>query len=156
MSFFVRPIVVSDYTQTIEMIKRTIMISQKDIYSKKLQEEFCKKYTFENFVNKATQIDYFVAVDVDTNNVSGIIGLKGDELRTFFVDPSQQGKGIGRNLYTYLEGKAKEKGIKKLKVEGGQIGELIYYRFGFIKKKTIKKEQNGISFEDAYMEKELK
>jgi GNAT superfamily N-acetyltransferase len=153
MSIKVEPHTPKDYNNAINIIKRSITISQGKIYPRELTENFCIKYDFDNFVNKAKDIEYFVAKD--ENTVTGIIGLKNNELRTFFVDPDFQGKGIGRQLYNYLENKAKERGIQKLILEGSPLGEPIYLKFGFIKLKTIDKEKAGVKYTDAYMEKEL-
>jgi N-acetylglutamate synthase-like GNAT family acetyltransferase len=143
------------YSQTIEMIQRTIRISQKSIYPYELIEKFCHKYDLEKFRVKAQEIEYFIAIDNITQKVTGIIGLKQNELRTFFVDPQYQGQGIGRLLYNKLEQVAKDRKISKLFLYGSPLGEPAYITFGFTKVKTVKKEFEGVPYLDAYMEKEL-
>lgn len=155
MNIIIEPIEPDHYQSAIEMIQKTIMISQKSIYPDELREKFVHKYDLENFKKRVKEITYFVAVDEDANKVLGIIGLKDNELRTFFVDPDYQGKGIGRMLYNKLEQTARERGITKVVLFGSPLGEPAYIKFGFKKIKTVEKEHEGIKFLDAFMEKTL-
>lgn len=144
------------YRQTISMIQKTIRISQKSIYSSELVEKFCHNNDLKKFRIKAQKIEYFIAIDETSNNVLGIVGLKENELRTFYVDPDHQGQGIGRHLYNQLEQTAKNQKQTKLFLYGSPLGEPAYLKFGFTKIKTVDQEEDGIHFLDAYMEKELK
>lgn len=155
MDIHIGPLHSADYPQAIEVIIRSITLSQGKIYPAELIGEFITKYELERFKQKAIDIEYFVAKDSDTQKLHGIIGLKGNEVRTFFVDPSAQGKGIGRKLYDFLEQRARKKGVTKLILEGSPLGEPVYKKFGFRKVKTIHKERNGMPYTDAYMEKKL-
>jgi len=145
----------SDYEKAGRMVQETLRLSFKDLYSQELIEAFCKKYELENFIKKAEQIDYFVAEDSINKEIVGIIGLKDNEVRTFFVHPHYQGQSIGTKLYNRLEHEAKRRGIAKLILEGSPLGRPVYEHFGFTKIKTITKEREGIEFEDSVMEKEL-
>lgn len=155
MQTVVRPIDQRDYASVIEVIKLAIRISQGKIYPAKLLEEFCKKYTLENFRIKAQEVEYFVAEDTTSKKILGVIGLKDNHLRTFFVDPHYQGLGIGRKLYTYLESKARERNVQELFLKGSPLGEPVYLHFGFRKIKEVKTERAGIQYTDAYMVKKL-
>lgn len=143
------------YSQIIEMIQRTIRISQGPIYSPELIEKFIHNYDLEKFQVKAQQIDFFISIDTVVEKVIGCIGLKDNELKTFFVDPDYQGKGVGRLLYNKLEQLAREREIEKLILLGSPLGEPMYLKFGFHKVKTVMNNVDGVEFENAYMEKEL-
>lgn len=156
MDIVIKNLIPDYYPQTIQMIQKTIRISQKSIYPPALVEKFCQKYDLENFKIKAREITYFIAEDTSSKKVLGIVGLKDNELRTFFVDPDYQGQGIGRLLYNKLEQTAKEQKLTKLFLYGGLLGEPVYRKFGFKKIKTVEKEFEGIHFFDAYMEKDIK
>lgn len=143
-----------DYADAIAVIIRSTRISQGRIYPKTLIDAFCTKYEPEAFKIRASEIDYFVAVD-NNAGIVGIIGLQRNRIRTFFVDPDFQGKGIGRQLYTYLEIEARKRGLTEIFVEGSPLAEPVYIRFGFIKIKELQKEKAGISYTDAYMVKRL-
>jgi GNAT superfamily N-acetyltransferase len=143
------------YSQTIQMIQRTVRISQKPVYPPELIEIFCHNYDFERFRVRAQEVEFFVSLDTAAKKVIGIIGLEDNELKTFFVDPDYQGKGIGRLLYNKLEQVARGRKIEKLILFSSPLGEPVYLKFGFHKIKTVINSLEGIEFEDAYMEKEL-
>ena len=153
MNIAIEPLRQADHHAAINVIKRTITISQGKIYPKELINAFCHKYDFDNFRKRTQEIECFVAKE--NKNILGIIGLRNNELRTFFVDPDNQGKGIGRKLYDYLENEARKKGIAKLFLQGSPLGEPIYTKFGFKKLRNIVKEKAGVKYTDAYMEKAL-
>jgi GNAT superfamily N-acetyltransferase len=155
MNILVRNITPKDYAQAIEVIKRSNRESLGKIYLPKLIDAFCQKYDLENFQVKAQEIQYFVAENSENSQIVGIIGLKHNELRTFFVDPQFQGKGIGRKLYDRLEAEAKKLNLSELILEGSPLGEPIYIHLGFNKVKTIYKERVGIKYSDSYMKKSL-
>lgn len=155
MNVNIRTIKEADYPQTIEVIKRSNRQSLGSIYPKELIDIFCSKYDLELFKEKAKEIEYFVAEDIDSGRILGVIGLKRNELRTFFVDPDYQGKGVGSKLYKKLEETAKARGIRVLILEGSPLGEPVYTHFGFSKEKIISKEKAGIKYTDAYMVKKL-
>ncbi|KKP85753.1 MAG: hypothetical protein UR89_C0043G0008 [Candidatus Roizmanbacteria bacterium GW2011_GWA2_35_8] len=155
MKILIREIVPNDYSQTIKVIKRSNTESLGKIYPQKLIDEFCKKYDLENFKKKVQEVKYFIAEDADKKNILGIIGLKHNELRTFFVDTNHQGKGVGRKLFDRFIEEVKKKGLKEIILEGSPLGEPIYKHFGFKKIKTIKKNRVGVDYSDAYMKKGL-
>ncbi len=157
MNIVIRPITAEDYPFACEMLIRTNRVSFGKIYPSMLIEEFCKKYNLDNFTEKAKDTDYFVAVDSDSEKhaILGLIGLKRNELRTFFVDPNFQGQGIGRKLYNHLEKIARDRGIEELELQGSPLGEEVYKKFGFKKVKTIHKEKAGVTYSDAHMVKKL-
>ena len=150
----IHPLQLRDISQTIGVIQQSYKISLGKIYSQKLIKSMCDKYTPESMALRMKSIDYFIAKP-ENDQVAGVIGLKADTVRTFFVDPNKQGIGIGRMLYEHLENVARDRGIKKLAVEASPLGEAGYAHFGFTKIRTVQKEREGISFTDVYMEKEL-
>lgn len=154
MQITLYPLHDADIEAVTKVIVRSILISQKDVYPEQLLAIFVQKYTPEKFRKKAQEIEYFIA-KIDDARIVGVIGLKENEVRTFFVDPDYQGKGVGRALYTELEKRAKTRGVKKLVVDASPLGEPIYAKFGFRKQGTKTKAYNGVSFIDAYMEKFL-
>ena len=147
----VRSIKPADYQEAGEMVKTTIAVSFKKLYSDILIKEFCKKYELDNFKKRANEIEMFVATE--NNKIVGLIGIKGYQLRTFYVHPDYQGKGIGGKLYKKFEKVAVKRGFKKIILEGSPLGQPIYKHFGFVKIKSIKKERAGQKYVDALMEK---
>ena len=149
----VRKIKPGDYKETGDMIKTTIAVSFRKLYPEILLKEFCNKYDLDKFSKKAADIEMFVATEKD--EIIGVIGLKDNQLRTFYVHPNQQGKGVGSKLYKKFEELAVKRSIKKITLEGSPLGQPIYEHFGFVKVKTIKKKRVGQKYIDAVMEKHL-
>ena len=147
----IRKIEMDDYEKVIEMIKTTIMISFHDLYPELLKAAICEKYDLESFVVSAKEIEMWIAKEND--KIVGIIGLQENRVRTFYVHPEKQGKGIGKNLYKKLEETALTRGFTNLFVISSPIGESIYERFGFEKIRPVEKERAGLKYVDTLMEK---
>lgn len=92
-----------------------------------------------------------IATENDT--IVGIIGLQENRVRTFYVHPEFQGKGIGSKLYKKLEETALTLGVTKLFVISSPMGESIYEHFGFKKIRPVEKERGGEKYIDTLMEK---
>ena len=154
--FIIRNITPEDYDETIEMIKLSIRVSFQNLYPMELIREFCNKYDLEQFEARNNEIDYLVALDEVNKAIIGIIGLKNNRVRTFFVHPSYQGKGVGRQLFNHLEHIAKSKHLLKFTVEASPIAAMIYEHFGFVRTGSKDKERNGIPYTDILLEKDLR
>ena len=152
----IRKITPNDYKQAGDMIKRTIRASFKSLYPEKLIQAFCDKHDIDKFRQVAKTVEFFVAEDQKTQKIVGIIGIKDDRLRRYFVDPNYQGKGVGRLLFDHLEVVAKKRGLQKITLEGSPLAQPIYKHFGFKIIKSITKERAGVKYTDAVMEKTLK
>ena len=63
--------------------------------------------------------------------VIGTAGLDGDVVRTVFVAPDAQRRGVGRSLMQELEHRARAKGITKLSVPSSITAERFYSKLGF-------------------------
>jgi putative acetyltransferase len=66
----------------------------------------------------------------------GVIVPKENEVRAIYVSPQVKRKGIGSALLRKLEELAKEKGIKKLRLESSVTAEKFYQKNGY---KVIKR-----------------
>ena len=71
----------------------------------------------------------FVAVNNDT--IVGTASLDGQVVRTVFVDPRCQGRGIGRALMAEVERVAIERDIAVLAVPSSVTAEPFYAKLGF-------------------------
>ncbi len=152
MNIEIRHINPSDYLKISKLIQRTIKASAE---TEALAEKLSQTYTEEYFVSKENKIDFFVAEDRETSTLLGIIGLKSDVLRGYYVDPNFQGKGVGRKLFDYLEDEARSRGLNTLHLTASPKGQPIYEHFGFKLIKKVENEIEGQVYIDALMEKSL-
>jgi GNAT superfamily N-acetyltransferase len=71
----------------------------------------------------------FVAVNDDT--IVGTASLDGTVVRTVFIDPVWQGRGVGRALMAEVERRAVERGVAVLAVPSSVTAEPFYAKLGF-------------------------
>jgi GNAT superfamily N-acetyltransferase len=71
----------------------------------------------------------FVAINNDV--VVGTASLDGKVVRTVFIDPRCQGRGIGRALMAEVERAAVERGVAVLAVPSSVTAEPFYAKLGF-------------------------
>ena len=75
----------------------------------------------------------FVCLEVDPDGLGGTIG-------SLFIDPSWQRCGVGRRLWTTLEGSAREKGLRFLRLDADPEAEAFYRGLGF---STVSRAPSG-------------
>ncbi|MBV9395294.1 MAG: GNAT family N-acetyltransferase [Methylobacteriaceae bacterium] len=80
----------------------------------------------------------FVAVNNDT--IVGTASLDGEVVRTVFVDPGCQGRGIGRALMAEVGRAAAERGVALLTVPSSVTAEPFYAKLGF---KSVRDSYHG-------------
>ena len=80
----------------------------------------------------------FVAVNDDV--VVGTASLDGRTVRTVFIDPGCQGRGIGRALMAEVERTAVERGVAVLAVPSSITAEPFYAKLGF---KPVRESYHG-------------
>lgn len=83
--------------------------------------------------------------------VIGTAGLDGDVVRTVFVAPDAQSRGVGRSLMHELERRARAKGIAKLSVPSSITAERFYAKLGFA---PVRDAYHGAE-QTALMERQL-
>ena len=74
-----------------------------------------------------------VYVAIDDQIVVGTASLDQQVIRSVFVAPEQQGKGIGRRLMARIESVAATHGLKELRVPSSITAEGFYALLGFQK-----------------------
>jgi GNAT superfamily N-acetyltransferase len=89
-------------------------------------ENFSPERVAENLTTRKT----FVAI-VD-GVVVGTASLDGRVVRSVYVDPAYQGKGIGARLMGVLEGLAREQAAFTLSVPSSITAEGFYRKLGFV------------------------
>jgi GNAT superfamily N-acetyltransferase len=155
MSITTRLLTTSDIPQIIHLIKYVQKISYKEVYPQGLINSFSKKYTQEAFMRRMNYTTFFVAEKSDTKEIVGIIGLKEEMVRGFYVHPQYQKKGVGSSLYQALEVYAQKKGLHRLTVESSPLGYPIYVHYGYKEVRKIQKVCDGFTYLDVFMQKSL-
>lgn len=81
-----------------------------------------------------------VFVAVMDRRVVGTASLDGDVVRTVFVAPDVQGRGIGKSLIAEIERTARGRNIAGLAVSSSVTAETFYARLGF---KVVRDSYHG-------------
>lgn len=144
-----------DLVKAGNVVKRSMKPSLKDL-TREETEGILSRYSPENFREKLSKGTYFVAEKTNTGNILGVIGLHDNEVKTFYVDPKHQGKGIGKLLFNRLMHEASKKGLTKLITKSSPIAEPVYKGLGFKPVRKEWKEAGGRKFYNVWMERVIK
>lgn len=101
------------HRQALECILRSVEISNAQDYPPSIIEYQLKTHYTMDWINRAMQSRYFVAILVN-DEVVGTGSLDGDEIKAVFVDPDNQRRGIGRAIMEELERYGKSQGLKEV------------------------------------------
>ena len=102
----------TDIPQYIELIHRTLHVSNSGDYHKDIIENLCALYTPASVRSLMQKRTIFVVKNRDKVLAAG--SIEKDTLYSVFVDPEFQGRGYGREIMVRLEAKAREDGIALL------------------------------------------
>lgn len=105
------------------------------------REKILSRYTEMYVLEKAANGIYYIAEQEE--KIVGVIGLINCEVRTFYVDPDYQGKGIGRKLFEKIVARAKENCCEKIFTESSPVAKKVYEKFGFTLLETREKIHAG-------------
>lgn len=144
VSIEIRKAKISDTKEISKLLQDTIArVNSKD-YSPE-QVEFWKKADTEEKVAKGIKDKTrFTCVATLDNNIVGIGALKRNEITSIYVNADHLREGIGVQILDYLQKKALEKGIKKLKVESSLTAFEFYKKHGFKRiKQSFHKSPEG-------------
>ncbi|UZE51621.1 GNAT family N-acetyltransferase [Rhodopseudomonas sp. P2A-2r] len=72
-----------------------------------------------------------ILVGLLDHRIVGTAGLDGDKVRTVFVTPDVQGRGVGRRLMQAVEAIARERQIPLLRLNSSISAESFYARLGY-------------------------
>lgn len=129
MAYLIRPAQPDDA----EGISRAIVTALRETNAKDYSEEVIARV--EQAFSPTAVSDLlrrrlvFVAINDDI--VVGTASLDGRVVRTVFIEPSWQGRGIGRALMTEVERAAVEQGVATLAVPSSITAEPFYAKLGF-------------------------
>ncbi|MEI6587542.1 MAG: GNAT family N-acetyltransferase [Candidatus Moraniibacteriota bacterium] len=148
----IRPIKSIDLDEIEQLIKDTILKTNAKDYLKPVIDFMLGVDPFRPRETRHER-DYFVAVD---DQICGIIGLKDNEVKTFFVDSAHYGKGIGTALLAHVEKLISDRGYPISKVFSSVSARGYYEKQGY---RFISEDSSKAGEEIMlryYMEKVLK
>lgn len=95
-------------------------------------EKWLSNKTNENAVKWISNPDLALYVSVDEDRISGVCMMTSNGYITLtYVNPEEQGRGIGRELLNAIETHAHKIGLDRLTLDSSQTGKEFYERVGF-------------------------
>ncbi|MGM5027358.1 GNAT family N-acetyltransferase [Tardiphaga sp. 862_B3_N4_1] len=129
MTCDIRPAQAGDAAGISRVIIRALRETNAKDYTPDIIARFELSFSSAAVERLIDQRDVFVA-EMD-NRVVGTASLDGQTLRTMFVLPDVQGRGIGRLLVQRIERVARERQLAILTVPATVTAEAFYARLGF-------------------------
>ena len=124
---------VNDWTPAMNMIWKTFLKYEGDIYSPEGIRNFLDFITDEDLFHSFVEGRYLMMVAVDNEQIIGAASVRdGNHLSLLFVDERYHRKGVGRTLMTCFGKFLKEEAgevFMTLKAAPGAVG--FYERIGF-------------------------
>lgn len=120
----------SDAEAVSDLIRTTLRISNAPDYPPDVLEPLSEYFSPAKVERLARERAYLVAEEKN-GKIVGTAALDGSRLRTFFVHPDRQRKGVGRALLGELERHASAAGLNRLEVESSVTGVPFYEALGY-------------------------
>ena len=107
----------------------TVQQSNAKDYSAAIIAEVAEKFSPDHVAARMTGRHVFIAGA--ESMMIGTASLDGAKVRSVFVLPAWQGRGIGRILMSHIEELARAQGVPRLEVPASIIAEDFYVRLGY-------------------------
>ncbi len=148
---YIRPLKKEDFPAVEHLIHNTILtINSRDYPSNVI----AAMLTVDPFRPRDTfhEREYFV---YDNSGIEWIIGVKDNEIKTFFVDVSSHGKGIGTTLLNHAISLITERGYRKSCVYSSISAESFYEKNGYHLIREDHSDIQGLPMLRYFLEKKL-
>ena len=125
----IRPFEPRDADAVSGVIRVTMEGSNSKDYPPEILKPLQEYFSPSKVTQLAEERRCFVAEE--DGRIVGTGALDGSELATFFVYPSEQGRGIGKRILDAVERAARETGLSTIRVESSLTGAAFYERNGY-------------------------
>lgn len=131
MDCLIRIATSEDATAISQVIIGALRETNAQDYAPAIIEQVGQNFSPQAILRLLTQRRVYVATI--GHHIVATASLDHDVVRSVFVDPTQQGKGIGRQLMTMIRSSALSDGVSLLRVPSSITAEGFYASLGFRK-----------------------
>lgn len=128
-SLKIRQATVADAVSLSGLIKRTIRVSNSRDYDQKSVDMLCALFEPEPVAERIE--NELILMGFAGADLVGTVGLRGDFLRSLFVEPTYQGQGIGKVLTARIEEEARKKVMPELMIYSSLTAREFYSALGY-------------------------
>lgn len=128
-SLKIRQATVADAVSLSGLIKRTIRVSNSRDYDQKSVDMLCALFEPEPVVERIE--NELILMCFAGAGLVGTVGLRGEFLRSLFVEPAYQGQGIGKVLTARIEEEARKKVMPELMIHSSLTAREFYSALGY-------------------------
>ena len=125
----IRPITSEDFESVAHLIRKTILAVNARDYSPGVIDQMLQNDPYSP-QRHASDRSYYVAVENEV--ILWIIGMRDDEIKTFFVDSQHHGKWTGTLLLRHIEATLAAKWYTKSRVFSSISARSFYEKNGYI------------------------
>lgn len=129
MSHRIRPAEIGDACDVSHVIVCALRETNARDYTPEIIARLELSFSPSAVAQQIAQRDVFVGL-ID-GRIAGTASLDGDEVRTVFVAPKAQGRGMGKLLMHAVEAAARERRIDLLRLSSSVTAEAFYVRLGY-------------------------
>lgn len=140
----------ADAIQVSRLIRKTLMSTNKKDYPLSILKPLHDYFTPAKV--KVLASERFCLVVEEGEKIVATGALEGDRIRTVFVDPKFQRRGIGKKLLGVLEKRALKDGKKYISVAASMTGTDFYRKLSYKKTKVVMDKHAGLQ---TWMKKRL-
>ncbi|TFG27813.1 MAG: GNAT family N-acetyltransferase [Promethearchaeota archaeon] len=134
-----------DALEASNLIRKTLYEVNSKFYPTSVINYMCNEFSPRFLIDLSKEREFFVAIE--NSKIIGTITIIYDYIGTVFVNPEQHFKGIGTKLMESIENLAKERKIKKLRLESSINAVNFYEKLGYKKGEISQSEEYGITYE---------
>ena len=134
-----------DALEVSDLIRRTLIEENSKFYPKSVIEYMCNEFSPKFLIELSKEREFFVAIE--KSKLIGTITFIKDYIGTVFVNPDYHCKGIATKLMDTIENLAKQRKIKKLRLESSINAVNFYEKLGYKKGEKSQSEEYGVTYE---------
>lgn len=119
----------ADVVSLSRLIRRTIRVSNSKDYDQKSVDMLCEIFEPEPVAERVE--NELILLCIADAELVGTVGLKGDYLRSLFVEPAYQGQGLGKVLVARIEDEARKRAMPEIMIHSSLTAQAFYSALGF-------------------------